>query len=94
MLTLYDYDEGTRTGVSAEINIEYGDKFEEETKAPYDYFSFLMEIQGIKTQPLLSRVEIIGRLLAKEVVNKNNFKASVGMYQHFDFFDSDTIKRR
>ena len=61
---------------------------------PYDYFSFQMEIQGMKTQPLLSRVEIVGRLLSKEIVDKKNIKASVGMYQHFDFFDSDTIKRR
>jgi hypothetical protein len=94
MLSLWDYDEGTQAGAAAEINIEYGDKFVEGTKAPYDYFSFLMEIQGIKTQPLLSRVEIIGRLLSKEIVDKNKFKSSIGLYQHFDFFDSDTIKQR
>ena len=94
MLTLWDYDEGRRAGAAAEINIEYGDKFAGETKVPYDYFSFQMEIQGMKTQPLLSRVEIVGRLLSKEIVDKKNIKASVGLYQHFDFFDSDTIKRR
>jgi hypothetical protein len=94
VLSLWDYDDGTQTGAAAEINIEYGDKFVDETKAPYDYFSFLMEIQGIKTQPLLSRVEIIGRLLSKEIVDKKKFKSSVGLYQHFDFFDSDTIKQR
>ncbi len=93
ILTLWDNDEGTRAGVSAEIDIEYGDKFADETRTPYDYFSFLMEIQGMKTQPLLSRVEIVGRLLSKEIVDKKNVRASVGMYQHFDFFDSDTIKR-
>ncbi len=94
MLSLWDNDEGTRVGAAAQIKIEYGDKFEDVTKTPYGYFSFLMEIQGIKTQPLLSRVEIVGRLLSKEIVDKKNVKASVGMYQHFDFFDSDTIKRR
>jgi hypothetical protein len=94
VLSLWDYDDGTQTGAAAEINIEYGDKFVEDTKAPYDYFSFLMEIQGIKTQPLLSRVEIIGRLLSKEIVDKKKFKSSVGLYQHFDFLDSDTIKKR
>jgi hypothetical protein len=94
VLSLWDYDDGTQAGAAAEINIEYGDKFVEDTKAPYDYFSFLMEIQGIKTQPLLSRVEIIGRLLSKEIVDKKKFKTSVGLYQHFDFFDSDTIKER
>ncbi len=94
ILSLWDNDEATRAGAAAEINIEYGDKFAEETRTPYDYFSFLMELQGIKTQPFLSRAEIVGRLLSKEIIEKKEFKASIGMYQHFDFFDSDTIKRR
>lgn len=94
MLTLWDYDEGTRAGAAATINIEYGDKFAEKTKAPYDYFTFLMELQGIRTQPLLSRVEITGRLLSKEIIDKKGVKASIGLFQHFDFFDSDTIKSR
>ena len=70
MLTLWDNDEGTKAGVAAEVNIEYGDKFAETTKAPYDYFTFLLEVQGIKSQPLLSRAEIVGRLLSKEIVDK------------------------
>lgn len=93
-LAVTDGDKGSRAGVVGEVNIEYGDRYAESTKTPYDYFSFLMELQGIKTQPLLSRVEITGRLLSKEVIDKTRFKASVGMYQHFDYFDSDTIKTR
>ena len=91
-LSLIENDEGCRTGAVAEITIEYGDRFAETTKAPYDCFSFLMELQGIKSQPLLSRVEIIGRLLSKEIVEKKNMDLNVGIYQHFDFFDSDTIR--
>lgn len=91
-LSLIENDEGSRAGAVAEINIEYGDKFTETTKAPYDYFSFLMELQGIKSQPLLSRVEIMGRLLSKEILDKQNLNLNVGLYQHFDYFDSDTIR--
>ena len=91
-LSLIENDEGSRAGAVAEINIDYGDRFAESTKAPYDYFSFLMELQGIKSQPLLSRVEIIGRLLSKEIVKKKDMDLNVGLYQHFDFFDSDTIR--
>ena len=91
-LSLIENDEGSRAGAVAEINIEYGDRFTETTKVPYDYFSFLMELQGIKSQPLLSRVEIIGRLLSKEIVNKKGLNLNVGLYQHFDYFDSDTIR--
>lgn len=90
-LTLVE-DNGMRIGAAAEINIEYGARFRERTKVPYDYFSFLMELQGMKSQPLLSRMEIMGRLLSREVADRNNFNLNVGMYQHFDFFDSDTIR--
>ena len=92
-LTLWDNDEGTKVGAVAEVDIEYGDRYAEDTKAPYDWFSFFLELQAIKNQPLLSRVEIVGRLLSKEILDNRNLNMSVGMYQHFDFFDSDTIKR-
>lgn len=91
-LSLIENDEGSRAGAVAEINIEYGDRFAETTKTPYDYFSFLMELQGIKSQPLLSRVEVMGRLLSKEIFDKKNVNLNIGLYQHFDFFDSDTIR--
>lgn len=91
MLALHDNDEGSKTGVATEIHIEYGDRYAPSTKAPFDYFSFLMELQAMKTQPLLSRVEIMGRLLSREVLDRKHFSATLGMYQHFDYFDSDTI---
>lgn len=92
-LTLRDNDESQEAGAVAEVSIEYGDRYVESTTAPYDWFTFFMELQAVKTQPLLSRLEIVGRLLSKEVLDKNNLNLSVGMYQHFDFLDSDTIKR-
>ncbi len=92
LISLYKNDEGKRAGVAAEIRIEYGDRFACSGKTPYDYFTFLMELQAIKTQPLLSRVEITGRLLSKELYDRRNLNLSVGMYQHFDYFDSDTIR--
>lgn len=91
-LSLRGGDAGSRTGAAAEICLEYGDRFAETTQAPYDYFSFLMELQSIKSQPLLSRVEIMGRLLSKEIIDKENLQVNIGLYQHFDYFDSDTIR--
>lgn len=86
-------DHPLRAGAGAEFFMEYGHRFEEITKVPYDYFSFLVEMQGIKTQPIISRVEIMGRLFSKELVDKPNFNMNLGMYQHFDLFDSDTIRQ-
>lgn len=92
MITLWDNDEGSRAGIAAEIDIEYGDRYAESTKAPYDYFSFLLELQLMKSQPVLSRVEIMGRLISKEIISRENLNVNAGLYQHFDFFDSDTIR--
>ena len=92
MMALWDNDEGAHAGACAEIKLEYGDKYEENTREPYDYFSFLMELQAMKSQPLLSRVEIMGRLLSKEIFTHRHGNLNVGLYQHFDFFDSDTIR--
>lgn len=91
-LRILDNHEGTKAGATASIRIEYGDRFARRTVAPYDYFSFLMELQAMKGQPLLSRVEVIGRLWSKELVDRNKFNLSLGAYQHFDYFDSDTIR--
>lgn len=83
---------GVRVGPAIEGNIEYGDRFEETTKIPYNYFSFLIEAQLMKTQPLLSRIEIMGRLISKEIIDEQSINMNIGLYQHFDYFDSDTIR--
>ena len=80
-----------RGGLTGRINIEYGEKFEGKTDQPYDYFTFLLDLDVIKTQPLLSRLEIQGRLLSRELLDNKNSNLSLGLYQHFDYFDSDTI---
>lgn len=83
---------GFKAGAAVELNLEYGDRFENTTKVPYDYFSFLLEAQVMKTQPLLSRIEIMGRLMSKELIDEERINLNAGLYQHFDFFDSDTIR--
>lgn len=83
----------TRAGAAAELNVEYGNRFEETTKVPYDYFSFLLEVQGMKTQPIINRVEIMGRLFSQEVIDRKDLNVNLGFYQHFDFFDSDSIRQ-
>lgn len=91
LLAMID-NNGFKAGATSQIHLEYGDRFELSTKVPYDYFSFLLEAQMMKTQPLLGRIEIIGRLLSKEIIDEDRLNMNVGMYQHFDYFDSDTIR--
>lgn len=82
----------THVGFASQIDVEYGDRFEESSK-PYDYFTVKAELQAMREQPLLSEIEIKGRLLDREIMKSSKAFASVGLYQHFDFYDSDTIKK-
>lgn len=91
LLASHDNDRLLKAGASARIGLEYGDRYASST-TPYDYFSLLMELNMMKTQPVLSRVEIIGSLFAKDVINTKRCNLTLGLYQHFDFFDSDTIR--
>lgn len=83
------FDKGV--GAALDINIEYGDRFETENQKPYDYFVFKANINAHSSQPLLSQVNILGRIHVTELVNTEKDFLSLGMYQHFDFYDSDTI---
>lgn len=78
-------------GAGAQIDLEYGDRFEVKSTKPYDYFTVKAQLQMLKTQPLLTQLEIKGRLLAREIFDNYRSKGSIGLYQHFDFYDSDTI---
>lgn len=90
VLTFHDDNTLAKVGATAHVDFEYGDCFESSNR-PYDYFTFQMDLNLMKTQPLLNRIEIIGKLLSKEVLNTPKTNLSLGLYQHFDFFDSDTI---
>lgn len=91
LLTSHDNDRLLKAGASVCIDLEYGDRYSSSRK-PYDYFSLLMELNVMKTQPVFSRVEIIGSLFTKEVIDTKRCNLTLGLYQHFDFFDSDTIR--
>ena len=78
-------------GMASEINIEYGDRFDAEDTKPYDYFSIQANLNWQKDQPVLGQINIVGRLVAKELVNNEKHYLSLGLYQHFDYYDSDTI---
>lgn len=78
-------------GAVMQLDLEYGDRFEAKSRKPYDYFTVRAELQGMKYQPVLSQLNIKGRLLSREVLDHKNSSGSIGLYQHFDFYDSDTI---
>ena len=83
------FDKGV--GGIVDINFEYGDKFESENQKPYDFFMLNSSFNFAGSQPLLSQINIVGRLHVTELVDTEKDFLSIGMYQHFDYYDSDTI---
>lgn len=80
-------------GMAAELNVTYGMRFVESSNTPFDYFTFRAHLNAISNQPVLSQINIIGRLMSREVLENKSHHLSVGAYQHFDFYDSDTISK-
>ncbi|WP_029904355.1 DUF3943 domain-containing protein [Prevotella sp. 10(H)] len=78
-------------GAAVDINIEYGDRYATEHEKPYDYFTFRSNLSVQGSQPLLSQINILGRLYVTEVIDNEKDFLSFGFYQHFDYYDSDTI---
>lgn len=83
------FDRGT--GLSTAVSIEYGDRYGVDNEKPYDYFSFVGDLNFQKRQPLLGSLNLIGRLWSLEVIDSKKDFTSIGVYQHFDYYDSDTI---
>lgn len=94
ILAFHNTENMAKAGMTANIFIEYGDRYSHHTDKPYDYFSFMMDLDLMKGQPVLSRIEIIGRLLSKSLIERKKTDLTLGLYQHFDFFDSDTISQK
>lgn len=78
-------------GFATNINIEYGDVFDADTQKPYDYFSFRVNLNVQGSQPFFSQLNICGRLYSTELIDNSKDFLSLGIYQHFDYYDSDTI---
>lgn len=74
------------------INVEYGDRFDTDNKQPYDYFIFSGSLNFSKSQPILGKFNLAARLHGTELIETEKDYLSIGFYQHFVYYDSDTIK--
>ncbi len=81
----------TLVGGSLRIDLEYGDRYEIKSKKPFDYFTFTCGLQFLRNQPMLSHLSIKGRLLAREYLEEKDTHLSIGLFQHFDYYDSNTV---
>ena len=82
------FDKGS--GLGTNMILEYGDKYEI-SSTPYSYFHLNADVNLQSSQPLIGHVGIIGRLCSAELLDTSKDLFTIGAYQHFDYYDSDTI---
>ncbi|GBU07011.1 hypothetical protein AwDysgo_03420 [Bacteroidales bacterium] len=83
------FDKGS--GFTSSISIEYGDKFDNESVTPYDYFNIVGNINIHSSQPLIGQINAMGRLWGSDLVDSKKDYLGLAAFQYFDFYDSDTI---
>ena len=74
------------------FNVIYGDLFNEETTKPYDYFTADVTFGLSSNQPLITGVHLLGRLWSVPVTVSKNMEAEFGIFQHFNYYDSQPVK--
>ena len=70
----------------------YGNPFEAECNEPYDYFTAGVTFGLSGNQPLVSRVNLTGRLWGKELPTTTDMELLVGVFQYFNYFDAEEVK--
>jgi hypothetical protein len=82
-------DEGF--GLASRVSVEYGERFETDGMKPYDYFTVGGSFNIQKGQPFLGQINILERIRATDLIDTQKDYLSIGVYQHFNYYDSDTI---
>ena len=78
-------------GIASEMDVEYGDRFSVDHEKPYDFFTMKVGLNLQRSQPVLGQVNLVGRLLNQVLLDTPTRTVNVGLYQHFDFYDSEVI---
>lgn len=76
----------------AGLDLEYGDLFDEAANKPYDYFTVSVTLGLSGNQPLLNTAHLLGRLWSAPVFAGKGILASFGLFQHFNFYNSEPVK--
>ena len=70
------------------FRLHYGDPFDDDYYSPYEWFQLNLSIDLFSNQPLINQVNAIGVLWGKNVYEKGKRSLTFGVFQHFDYYDS------
>ena len=74
------------------VALEYGDAFNDNHNLPYDYFTASVSLSLSANQPTLNTARLMGCLWSAPSLESKNVTTKVGIYQHFNFFNSEPVK--
>lgn len=80
-------------GVTMSFRLDYGDAFFEDEKDPYEWFQFRTILNFASNQPIIGTVNAVGVLRGWNVYAKNNHYINLGLFQHFDYYDSQITSK-
>ena len=75
-----------------ELGMEYGDAYNNEENKPFDFFTFNVTFGLSSNQPVVNRLNLLGRLWGTSISDKEKFEADFGIFQHFNFYNSEAVK--
>lgn len=75
-----------------DLMLDYGDAMNEDTNKPYDYFTANVTFGLSGNQPLVNGVHLLGRLWGSPIFTSRDLNAQVGIFQHFNFYNSEEVK--
>lgn len=59
--------------------------------APYDYFTATATLGLSSNQPLISKINLLGKLWGVPLKTSTGMEMMFGVFQHFNYFDSEEI---
>ena len=75
-------------GMHLGMRLDYGDPFNDDFYSPYEWFQLRAGLDFISDQPMINQVNAIGALWGKTIWTKGNRGLTTGIFQHFDYYDS------
>jgi AraC-like DNA-binding protein len=74
-----------------EFRAVYGNPFDKINDAPYDYFTATATLGLSPNQPLISKINLLGKLWGVPLKTSTGMEMMFGVFQHFNYFDSEEI---
>ena len=74
-----------------DFRLQYGDAFDTEETKPYDFFTARASIGLSKNQPLISQINLLGKLWGNTTTTRTGMEVMFGIFQHFNYYDSEEV---